>query len=89
MYPFRRKTFWIICVLSFAIILLFPPITGRLTSSYLPDREWRYMDWKLSFSIQPHESIHLRMLLFELQAVLYANYLGHFFLIKRKERQTG
>jgi hypothetical protein len=47
------------------------------------------MDWKLSFSIQPHESIYFRMLFLELQAVLFANYLGHFFLIKKKEKQTG
>ena len=83
-YPFQKKSFWIILVVSFSIIFLFPPIIGfksiRTPSGcvdFIP-----ISDWKLLFAIEPNTTIRLTILIFEIVLVFLINYLGHLIFSK-------
>lgn len=75
-YPFQKKSFWIILVVSFLIIFLYPPY-------YIPVTSFKhYRFWGFFWDISYNESIHLRMLIFEMVIAFLLNYLGHLIFSK-------
>ena len=71
--PFRKKSFWIILISLFLIIILFPPFHSVDNHG-----------WKFVFNFRVNETIWLRRLSFEIMIAFLLNYMGH--LIFRNTR---
>jgi hypothetical protein len=75
-YPFQKKSFWIILVASFVVIFFIPPY-------YIPIHSFKgYRFWDFFWNISYNDSIHLRMLIFEMVVAFLLNYLGHLIFSK-------
>ena len=74
-YPFQKKSFWIIFVILFLMIFLFPPIITQ----------GGYTNWRMLFDIESYEPIEVRMLIFEMIIAFLLNYLGHLIFSKPLE----
>jgi hypothetical protein len=79
-YPFQKKSFWIILIISYLIIVIFPPSV---------DLSWHGSGltlWQFFSDIPYDHPIEVRVLIFEMIIAFLLNYLGHLIFSKPEKK---